>query len=42
MLKPIVTQVIPFDAMALQKALGDFASGTINVGKVVVEISPQR
>jgi NADPH:quinone reductase-like Zn-dependent oxidoreductase len=42
MLKPIVTRVIPFDAMALQKALGDFASGTINVGKVVVEITPQR
>jgi len=41
-LKPIVTKVIPFDAIALQKALGDFASGTINVGKVVVEIAPQR
>ena len=42
MLKPIVTRVIPFDAVAMQKALGDFASGAINVGKVVVEISPQR
>ena len=39
-LKPIVTKVIPFDAMALQKAFEDFASGTINVGKVVVEIAP--
>jgi NADPH:quinone reductase len=41
-LRPIVTQVIPFNSLALQKALGDFASGTINVGKVVVEIAAQQ
>lgn len=40
-LKPIVTQVIPFDALALQNALGDFGNGQINVGKVVVEIASQ-
>lgn len=39
-LRPTVTRVIPFDAPALSQALGDFGSGKINVGKVVVEIAP--
>lgn len=41
-LKPAVTKVIPFDAQALNKAITDFGNGEINVGKVVVEITPQR
>lgn len=41
-LKPVVTQVIPFDAQALNKAISDFGNGKINVGKVVVEITTQR
>jgi NADPH2:quinone reductase len=41
LLKPIVTTVIPFEAAALQQALGDFSSGKINAGKVVVEVPPR-
>jgi NADPH:quinone reductase-like Zn-dependent oxidoreductase len=36
-LRPIITQVIPFDSAALQRAFEDFLKGTINVGKVVVQ-----
>jgi NADPH2:quinone reductase len=35
-LRPVITQVVPFDPAALQKAFEDFLRGTINVGKVVV------
>lgn len=41
-LRPIVTGVIPFDVSALGKALDNFGSGAINVGKVVVAVAPQR
>ena len=36
-LKPVITQVVPFDSAALQRAFEDFLRGTINVGKVVVQ-----
>jgi NADPH2:quinone reductase len=35
-LKPAVTQVVPFDAAALQRTFQDFLGGTNNVGKVVL------
>jgi NADPH:quinone reductase len=37
--KPVVTATVPFDAAALQQAFGAFISGTINVGKVIVQCS---
>jgi NADPH2:quinone reductase len=39
-LKPLVTQVIPFDASALQRAFEDFLAGKNNVGKIVVRCGP--
>jgi len=36
-LRPVITQVVPFDSAALQRAFEDFLRGTINVGKVVVQ-----
>ncbi len=36
-LKPVITQVVPFDSTALQRAFEHFLRGTINVGKVVVQ-----
>jgi NADPH:quinone reductase and related Zn-dependent oxidoreductases len=37
-LRPHITQVIPFEADALQTAMDDFRKGIINVGKVVLEV----
>ena len=37
--RPVITQTVPFDAAALQKAFEDFLQGKINVGKVVVKCS---
>ena len=36
-LRPVITEVVPFDAGALQKAFGDFLAGVNNFGKVVVK-----
>ncbi len=38
-LRPRITQTVPFEAAALQKAFDDFWSGANNVGKVVVRCS---
>ena len=36
-LRPVITQTVPFEAAALQKAFEDFRSGVNNAGKVVVK-----
>lgn len=36
-LKPVITETVPFDAAALQRAFAAFMKGEINVGKVVVK-----
>ena len=36
-LKPAVTQIVPFGARHLQEAFDDFARGSNNVGKVIVQ-----
>jgi NADPH:quinone reductase-like Zn-dependent oxidoreductase len=35
-LKPVITEVVPFDAQPLQQAFEAFLQGANNVGKVIV------
>ena len=39
LLKPVITNTVPFEASALQEALDTFMSGKSNIGKVVVRVS---
>jgi NADPH:quinone reductase len=41
-LHPVITETVPFEAAALQRAFDAFLKGTNNVGKVVVTCSRQK
>jgi NADPH:quinone reductase len=40
-LSPMITETVPFDAAALQRAFDEFVNGTNNVGKIVVACRPR-